>query len=92
MPTISISASTCSLVTAPESPLWILSDSPIWRPTYRLVMAPAADSGALQGWALVHNDTDETWRRVQVELVNGRPDSFLYPLAAPRYSDIMIAR
>jgi hypothetical protein len=39
----------------------------------------------LQAWALVHNDTEEDWSRVKVELVNGRPTSFLYPLAAPRY-------
>jgi hypothetical protein len=42
--------------------------------------------GTLEGWALVHNDTDEDWESVKVELVNGRPDSFLYPLAAPRYA------
>jgi hypothetical protein len=40
----------------------------------------------LQGWALLHNDTDEDWRGVRVELANGRPDSFLFPLAAPRYA------
>lgn len=26
------------------------------------------------------------WRPVQIDLVNGRPTSFLYPLAAPRYA------
>ncbi len=40
----------------------------------------------LQAWALLHNDTDKNWHNVQVELVNGRPDSFLFPLAAPRYA------
>ncbi len=40
----------------------------------------------MQGWALIHNDTDEDWRSVHVELANGRPDSFLFPLAAPRYA------
>jgi hypothetical protein len=34
----------------------------------------------------LHNDTDEDWQSVQVDLVNGRPTSFLYPLAAPRYA------
>src|SRR5690606_28292152 len=29
---------------------------------------------------------DEDWKQVRVELVNGRPDSFLFPLAAPRYA------
>ncbi len=61
-----------------------LAEAPVWRASYRLVLA---DQGAstLQGWALVHNDTDEAWNDLTLELVNGRPDSFLYPLAAPRY-------
>jgi hypothetical protein len=66
--------------------LGYLAETPIWRSTYRLVLDPGTDRGFLQGWALVHNDTDEPWSRVKVELVNGQPDSFLFPLAAPRYS------
>jgi hypothetical protein len=67
--------------------LGYISETPVWRATYRLVLAEKAEErAALQGWALVHNDTDEPWRRVSVELVNGRPDSFLFPLAAPRYA------
>jgi hypothetical protein len=67
--------------------LGYVSETPVWRATYRLVLADKAEERArLQGWALVHNDTDEPWRRVAVELVNGRPDSFLFPLAAPRYA------
>jgi hypothetical protein len=64
--------------------LGYLAEAPIWRTTFRLVYD---DQGAatLQGWALVHNDTDEDWTGVSLELVNGRPDSFLYPVAAPRY-------
>ena len=62
-----------------------VSETPVWRASYRLVLGDAKGA-ALQGWALVHNDTDEPWRGVTVELVNGRPDSFLFPLAAPRYA------
>ncbi len=62
-----------------------IAETPIWRTTYRLVLDPTAKSAVLQAWALLHNDTDEDWRDVKVELVNGRPDSFLFPLAAPRY-------
>jgi hypothetical protein len=65
--------------------LGYLAESPIWRTTYRLVMADGGERGTLQAWALIHNDTEETWAKVQIELVNGQPDSFLYPLAAPRY-------
>jgi hypothetical protein len=66
--------------------LGYVAESPIWRTTYRVVLDPKGGSGTLQGWALVHNDTDEDWRGVHMELVNGRPDSFLFPLAAPRYA------
>ncbi len=67
-----------------------IAETPVWRATYRLVLPGAKADGpkaeaALQGWALVHNDTDEAWRSVSLQLVNGRPDSFLFPLAAPRY-------
>jgi len=65
--------------------LGYVAEAPVWRSTYRLVLAPG-DAAGLQGWALVHNDTDEDWHRVALELVNGQPDSFLFPLAAPRYA------
>lgn len=61
-----------------------VAEAPVWRSTYRIVLG--ASQAKLQGWALLHNDTDEDWRAVQVDLVNGRPTSFLYPLAAPRYA------
>lgn len=65
--------------------LGYVAEAPVWRSTYRVVLGDARQA-KLQGWALLHNDTDEDWRAVQVELVNGRPNSFLYPLAAPRYT------
>jgi hypothetical protein len=65
--------------------LGYVAETPIWRTTYRLVL-DRDGRAELQGWALVHNDTDEDWENVKVELVNGRPDSFLFPLAAPRYT------
>ncbi len=64
--------------------LGYVAEAPVWRSTYRIVLG--ADKAKLQGWALLHNDTDEDWKSVQVDLVNGRPTSFLYPLAAPRYA------
>jgi hypothetical protein len=62
-----------------------IAETPVWRASYRLVIAPGGSGAALQGWALVHNDTDEPWVNIDVELVNGAPDSFLFPMAAPRY-------
>jgi hypothetical protein len=76
------------LLASSEKPITLgyLAEAPIWRTTYRLVLADGGDRGVLQGWALIHNDTDESWSKVKVELVNGQPDSFLFPLAAPRYT------
>ncbi|MCC6521545.1 MAG: hypothetical protein IT373_02685 [Polyangiaceae bacterium] len=66
--------------------LGYVAEAPVWRSTFRLVLDAAAPTGVLQGWALIHNDTDEDWKQVKVELVNGQPESFLFPLAAPRYA------
>lgn len=66
--------------------LGYVAETPLWRVTYRLVIGPTGKAGVLQGWALVHNDTDEDWGKVRVHLVSGRPDSFVFPLAAPRYN------
>ncbi|MCH9685967.1 MAG: DUF4139 domain-containing protein [Deltaproteobacteria bacterium] len=65
--------------------LGYIAEAPVWRTTYRVVLG-AETKAQLQAWALVHNDTDEDWKGVQLELANGRPQSFLYPLAAPRYA------
>ncbi len=64
--------------------LGYLAETPIWRTSYR-VRIEDAGRAELQAWALLHNDTDEAWRNVKVELVDGTPSSWLYPLAAPRY-------
>jgi hypothetical protein len=62
-----------------------IAETPVWRVTYRLLLGKDDAPATLQGWVLVHNDGDEPWQNVALEIVNGRPDSFLYPLTAPRY-------
>lgn len=59
------------------------TEAPVWRTTYRLVMGKKQPR--LQGFALVHNDSDEPWDQVKVTLASGHPTSFLFPLAGPRY-------
>lgn len=66
--------------------LGYIAETPVWRSSYRIVLDDKSEQGMLQGWALIHNDTDEAWHAVKVDLVSGRPDSFLFPLAAPRYT------
>jgi hypothetical protein len=62
-------------------------ESPIWKPTYRLVL-DRQGKPSLQGWAIVENTTDEDWKDVRMALVSSRPISFemdLYqPLFVPR--------
>lgn len=65
--------------------LGYVAETPVWRSSYRLALGQA-NTAILSGWALIHNDTEETWTGVQVELVNGQPDSYLFPFAAPRYA------
>src|SRR5262249_41090490 len=38
-----------------------IAETPVWRPSYRLVLPRDGDGASLQGWALVHNDTEEAW-------------------------------
>lgn len=70
-----------------EAPVRIgyIAETPVWRVTYRMLLGSAREPATVQGWVLVHNDTDEAWNRTELEIVNGRPDSFLLPLTAPRY-------
>jgi hypothetical protein len=49
------------------------TEAPVWRTTYRLVMGKR--SPRLQGFALVHNDSDEAWAGVKVTLYGTRPAS-----------------
>jgi|CXWL01.1.fsa_nt_gi hypothetical protein len=60
------------------------TEAPVWRTTYRLIQSKSKTR--LQAFALVHNDSDEPWNGVKVTLASGRPTSFLFPLAGPRYS------
>jgi hypothetical protein len=60
------------------------TEAAVWRTTYRLVMGKSGGA-RLQGYALVHNDSDEAWDGVKVTLASGKPTSFLLPLAGPRY-------
>ncbi|MBL8957077.1 MAG: hypothetical protein JNK82_40260, partial [Myxococcaceae bacterium] len=59
------------------------TEAPVWRTTYRLVLGKSQPR--LQAFALVHNDSDEAWEGVKVSLASGKPTSFLFPLAGPRY-------
>jgi hypothetical protein len=58
-----------------------MAETPIWRPTYRLVMG--SRDVQLQAWGVVQNLSGEDWSDVQLSLVTGAPVSFRSELAEP---------
>jgi hypothetical protein len=61
-------------------------ESPIWKTSYRLVLAKEkGEKPFLQGWAVVENTTDEDWRDIRMALVSGRPVSFQMDLYQPLF-------
>jgi hypothetical protein len=63
-----------------------ISEVPIWKTTYRIVMPPESEQPLLQGWAIIDNTTGADWTDVDLSLVAGAPQSFIQQLSQPRYS------
>lgn len=64
-----------------------ISEVPIWKTTYRIVLpSKATDEPLLQGWAIVDNTVGEDWDNVELSLVAGAPQSFIEQLSQPYYS------
>ncbi|MGB7025227.1 MAG: carboxypeptidase regulatory-like domain-containing protein [Candidatus Acidiferrales bacterium] len=64
-----------------------ISEVPIWKTTYRIVLpSKADDQPLLQGWAIVDNTTGEDWDNVELSLVAGAPQSFIQQLSQPYYA------
>jgi hypothetical protein len=63
-----------------------ISEVPIWKTTYRIVLPTKADKKPLlQGWAIVDNTIGEDWNDVELSLVAGAPHSFIQELSQPYY-------
>ena len=64
-----------------------LSESPVWKATYRIVISDGEKEVEpfLQGWAIVDNVSGEDWKDVQLSLVSGWPISFVQNLYAPQF-------
>src|ERR1700690_707292 len=63
-----------------------ISEVPIWKTTYRIVLPTKADKKPLlQGWAIVDNTVGEDWNDVELSLVAGAPHSFIQQLSEPYY-------
>jgi hypothetical protein len=79
---------TISTTGAGERNLYVsyISEVPIWKTTYRLVLSSKPDKKPLlQGWAIVDNTIGEDWNDVEVSLVAGAPHSFIQQLSQPYY-------
>jgi len=64
-----------------------ISEVPVWKSTYRIVLPTTAKTKALlQGWAIVDNTVGEDWKDVQLSLVAGAPQSFIQALSTPYYA------
>jgi hypothetical protein len=63
-----------------------ISEVPIWKTTYRIVLPMKAEKKPLlQGWAIVDNTVGEDWNDVELSLVAGAPHSFIQQLSEPYY-------
>ena len=64
-----------------------ISEVPVWKPTYRLVLPTAATGRKplLQGWAIIDNTVGEDWENVELSLVAGAPQSFVQAISRPLY-------
>jgi hypothetical protein len=79
---------TISTAGAGERNLYVsyISEVPIWKTTYRLVLSSKAEKKPLlQGWAIVDNTIGEDWNDVELSLVAGAPHSFIQQLSQPYY-------
>jgi hypothetical protein len=64
-----------------------ISEVPIWKTTYRIVLDPKGQSEPLlQGWAIVDNTVGDDWNNVELSLVAGAPQSFIQQLSQPYYA------
>jgi hypothetical protein len=63
-----------------------ISEVPVWKTTYRVVLPSRGGAPQLQAWAIVDNTIGEDWRNVELSLVAGAPQSFLQQLSQPLYA------
>jgi hypothetical protein len=59
-----------------------VAESPVWRPSYRLVIHPSGEAD-LQAWGIVQNLSGEDWKDVKLTLIAGAPLAFHAELGTP---------
>lgn len=63
-----------------------ISEVPVWKSTYRLVLPQDGTKPFIQGWAIVDNTVGEDWKDIELSLVAGAPQSFVEELSKPTYA------
>ena len=64
-----------------------ISEVPVWKSTYRIVLpSDAKQKPLLQGWAVVDNTVGEDWDNVELALIAGAPQSFIENISQPYYT------
>ena len=64
-----------------------ISEVPVWKSTYRIVLpSDAKEKPLLQGWAVVDNTVGEDWDNVELSLIAGAPQSFVQEISQPYYA------
>jgi len=63
-----------------------ISEVPVWKSTYRIVLPRIPGKPFLQGWAIVDNTVGEDWKDVKLSLVSGTPESFIQNISQPYYT------
>jgi len=61
-------------------------EMPVWKASYRLILAGREDPPTIQGFAIVENTTDDEWTGVRLSLASGRPVGFTMDLYQPIYA------
>ncbi len=64
-----------------------VAEAPLWKATYRLTLPGngKADTGLMQGWAVIENMSGHDWKDVQLTIVSGNPVTFRQALYASYY-------
>jgi hypothetical protein len=63
-----------------------ISEVPVWKSTYRIVIPVSPGKPFLQGWAIIDNTVGEDWKNVHLTLVSGTPQSFIQNISQPYYT------
>jgi hypothetical protein len=61
-----------------------VTESPAWKPSYRVVLGKGAGKAELEAWAVVDNVSGEDWKRVTVGVGSTSALSFRYDLHSVR--------